>query len=413
MPEPRDRLSVAFTELAVSMLPEVHLPGPDAAHATVRRRRRRRVAVLAVAVAVVVLVPSAAFALLRGNGNAGPDIGNTPTPSASASPTPTPSATTPPQPPGLRVIGDANVRVSTPLDDALLPIPSFGGTAEGCPAGDTRYADGRWQGAPILTDPPIYVVSSIHQVATGDVNRDGTTDWVAAITCQHGIIQGMTAVQVVAFTRDANGPYTLLGPVFVAGGDYDASYPEVAADGVIRLIVSGPLEPVSAIVNEWRSFRWDGAGFAPVGSPVVIPTPEPTDLSLTITPSAVSGPSTVLSVTVHNAGPTSSDYLELRFSASLLDRDAGRLTSISIRPEGLPAELRPFGVCQGTDDCSWMVRLEPVPAGQSATGRITVSLPTTITGGSLNLSVTGFVRGSGTVPNATAGNGATVPITAG
>jgi hypothetical protein len=173
----------------------------------------------------------------------------------------------------------------------------------------------------------------------------------------------------------------------------------------LRRAATGPYESDQA-TSESLSFRWDGFAFGPAGSPVIIPVPDPTNLTLTITPETVSGPSTVLTVTVHNAGPASVDYLELGFSAMLVEGDAGRLTSIPIRPEGFPAGLRPFGSCEVTADCSWSVRLEPVPAGQSATGRFTVSVPSTITGGNMFVYVTGVAQGIGFLDNATNANGA-------
>ena len=78
MPEPHDRLSTAFTEFAMSVLPDVRLPGPEAAHVTVRRRRRRRLALVAASVAVVILAPASAYTLLRPLGNTPPDVGTTP-----------------------------------------------------------------------------------------------------------------------------------------------------------------------------------------------------------------------------------------------------------------------------------------------------------------------------------------------
>jgi len=416
MADSRDQVSVAFTELAVSVMPEVRLPGVEAAHATVRRRRHRRVAVLAAVVAVVLLVPSAAFALMRVRGDAGPDIGGTSapppsSPTGTASPTgsATPSATGSPQGDGLHVIRDAYAPDGRPMDDALLEIPAFPSPgAQHCPAGETQYTHGGWQ-YEVAQDTPENVSSSIEEVATGDVDRDGSTDWVAVISCEFGPLTYMN--QVVAFTKHGNEPYRLLGQVFVPDTNYLAGEPDVATDGVIRLSVTGPAETVQE-TYERRSFQWNGSGFVSVGSPVVLPIPDPTALSLTITPSTVSGPSTMLSVTVHNVGTSSPDYLELMFRASLLDRDAGRLTSISIRPEGLVADLRPHGECRGTAGCAWVVELEPVPAGQSATGRFTVSFPTTITGGNLLVDIAGVTRGYGPRENA-AGGSLVVPLAAG
>jgi hypothetical protein len=150
-----------------------------------------------------------------------------------------------------------------------------------------------------------------------------------------------------------------------------------------------------------------------VGSPVVVPNPGQTNLTLTVSPSEIAGPTTVLSVTVHNAGSVATDELDLSFSPFLLDSDAGALPSISIRPEGLPTALQPHGACQVTADCTWAVRLEPVPPGQTLTGRITVSVPSTVTGGDVFVYVGGVSRGYGYLANATTQNGVRVPFAAG
>lgn len=397
MAEPHDRLSVAFTEFAVSVLPDVKLPGVDAAHTTVRRRQRRRLAIVAACLTIVVVAPAALIALFRGPGHTGPDIGTTPTPT----PSPSPSATA--QPEGLRVIKDSNVRESTPLDNARLPIPSF--EAQGCPEGETQYTGGIWRGAELLADPPTYVESRISALATGDVDRDGTVDVIAKATCRHGLIQGMDSNQLVVFTRLDDGPYRLLGPVFLAGGNYDVFQAEVDADGTIRAIVLGPLEPAGSAVVERHSFRWEGSVFAPVGSPVAVPDPGSTDLSLTVVPAPVSGSALVLIVTVHNAGTTSSDYLEFTFNAA---------AALAIRPEGFPVDLQPIDVqdndCGEPVGCYWRVQTEPVAPGQSASGRFVVAFDGAVRD-SLRVSVVGGTLG-GWQNNVTDRNVVTVAIVA-
>jgi hypothetical protein len=274
--------------------------------------------------------------------------------------------------------------------------------------GATRYTDGVWQG-PNAGDPPAALASEIREVATGDVNRDQVTDWVAVISCQVDLPLGNRGIQVVAFTRNGNGPFTLLGQVFVAGQNYGVEQPEVTADGVVRFIVSGPYESGAQSQAERHSMRWDGARFVAAAAPEAIPFPDPTQLTLTVTPSTVSSRETVLTISIHNGGSESVDYLVLNFSADLSDSPAGQSTAISIRPEGLPA-LLPVGSCQGWFDCSWAVSLEPVPPGQSASGRFTVSLSTPVSG-LLRAHVTGVSLAYGHQPNATNSNALAVPIT--
>jgi hypothetical protein len=402
MPEPHDRLTTAFTDLASSILPEVRLPGPDAARATVRRRRRRRVALVAAAVALLILTPAATMALLTGSGGTGPDIGTT---TAPPSPTTTPAPTGPPSPSTspLRVIADANVREPTPLDDARLPLPSWE-DAVGCPEGETPYTDGTWQG-PLIPGSSIPVESVIRQVATGDVNQDGQTDWVALIDCRFQNYQGGARSQVVAFSRGGDGPYTLLGQPFLGDGNTSLGFPEVLADGTIRVVVGGPLEPAGAATYEWRSFRWTGSGFVPAGAPVAIPNPEPTDLTLTVDPATAASPAAVLTVTVHNGG-ASSDYLLITF------RGSGEL---SIRPENWSADLQPIDVqhnnCGGPTGCYWRVRAVPVAPGQSASARFTVTFGGAVPD-SLQVSVVG-VTTSGWQENRTDQNSVTVTVAAG
>jgi hypothetical protein len=380
MTEPRDRLSAAFTDLAVSLMSEVNLPGTEAARRTVRARRNRRLAVVSAAVAVVILAPGAIVALLRGPGAQTPDIGSTPTTSPAS---PSVSASTGPA--RLAVIADENDR-RTPLDDALLPLPAFG-QGDGCPEGETQYNAGAWQAGSIPT-------SEIWSVTAGDVDRDGTPDDVALISCAYGRIQGTSVSQLVAFTGD--GPYALLGQVIVAEPNYSVAWPEVAEDGTVRALVSGPLEPVGAATHEWRTWRWDGSGFARVGTPEVVGAPSPTDLRLAVSPSTVSGPRTQFTVTVDNAGSTATDYLVLTFAAGAL---------LSIRPEGFNAELRPLG-CDTPAGCRWAARLEPMAPGQSASGRFIVT--GLAAGESLSISVHGWVRGPGSVENRTSQNTTTI-----
>lgn len=418
MTEPFDRLSAAFTDLAASVLPEVDLPGPDTAHATVRRRRRRRIAVVAAVVAVVVLAPATALALLRGSGNTGPDIGTTtPPPSPTVSPTPTASPslspTASPQPAGLRAITDAALGPPTPLDDALLPMPPFPDRAEGCPVGETQYTDGIWQGSMITTTPPTHVRSWIHKVATGDVNGDGAADWIAGIACEYGVDLGSFDSQVVAFTRYGNGAYELLGPVIVLEPGYRAGPAEVAVDGIVRVAVGGPYEGAPPTPSAWRSFRWNGTGFAPVGSPVLIPIPEPSNLTLAVAPATISSPTTVLTVTVHNVGTTSSDYMVLSFRAG---------AALSILPRGFPADLEPNRasdcpverpILDESARCTWTLILEPVPPGQSATGQFTVFGADMVSVREVDVNVEGVVVGAPGQRNATTMNSVSVPIETG
>lgn len=395
MAEPRDRLTDAFTDLAVAMMREVHLPGPAAAQTMIRQRRRRRLAMVAAVVALLIAAPFTAFALLRGTINTDPDIGNTPTPSATTA-TPTPSPSSSPQPAGLRVIADNNVRASTPLDNARLPVPAFGAPADGCPEGETQYTDATWQGARIGAGPA-YVTSRIYSVATGDVNLDGTLDWVVGISCVYGTDLGANVGQIVAFTRDGDGPYVLVGQVIVPDGGRGAGSAEVSADGIIRVVVGGA-EGDPTI--ERHSFRWSGSGFTLVGTPVVIPSPQPSNLRVTVSPSTLSGPVTVLSVTVHNAGPDSTEYLILDFATF------EALSSLSIRPAGFATDLQPHSACL-LAFCTWSATLEPVAPGQSETGQFTVEVSGD-PGGYLFVHVSGGALHN--VPNVTTQNGVRVPI---
>ncbi len=360
MSEPHDRLSTAFTDLAVSLMPEVNLPGPAAARQSVRQRRRHRAAVLAAAVAAIIVVPLAAFALLRGGSSDSPDItpatpSATPSATTSASPSPSTSAAAP----GLRIIRD-HYDPSTPLDDALLPVPWFGDGIVGCPEGETQYTDGAWQGAMMGADPPTYVRSHITMVATGDVDRDGISDWIATLTCNDGRMH-WTHNQLVAYAAAGAGQYRLIGQVFATDGNSGIGAAEVDADGTVRVVVSEGVEPPGLATSEWRTFRWDGSRFVLVGSPEPIPAPEPTNLRVTVSPSTVAGAESVLTVTVENVGLATTDYLVLHLIGLRL-----------VRPEGYAGELSPIG-CDPQGACDWAMRLEPVAPGESASGRFTVS----------------------------------------
>jgi hypothetical protein len=409
MPEPHDRLSTAFTEFAMSVLPDVRLPGPEAAHVTVRRRRRRRLALVAASVAVVILAPASAYTLLRPLGNTPPDVGTTPptasptlTPSPAVTPSVGPSPSSAPPPAGLRIITDGLVGPPTPLDDARLPLPPFGEFDEGCPQGETQYTDGVWEG-PLVGADPYRVRSWIGSVATGDVNQDGLVDWVASVRCRFGPMPGADAQQIVAFTRRAAGPYELVGRVLLTDRSYSA-WPTVTADGTVRLAVHGPYEGGS-LQGEWRSFRWDGLGFVPTGAPEAIPAPEPTDLVLTVSPTTISGSTATLTVTVHNRATTASDFLSVR-----VELVGG--AEWSLRLEGSSVDLQPTRSYYSCDvNCSWDLPVEPVPPGQTAVGRFTVTGPSSAMAEVLNISVVGIVAGLEQA-NATTENYVRVPIDA-
>jgi len=149
----------------------------------------------------------------------------------------------------------------------------------------------------LLADPPTYVRSGIAEVGIAAVNGDGGRDWIAHVTCTFGLIQGSSRSQLVAYADNGAGSYTLIGQVVLTDGNSGLSAAEVSADGTVRAIVSGPYEPAGAITHEWHTYRWDGSGFVTVGSPEPIATPEPSNLTLTVSPSTVSGPQSVLTIT--------------------------------------------------------------------------------------------------------------------
>jgi hypothetical protein len=143
----------------------------------------------------------------------------------------------------------------------------------------------------------------------------------------------------------------------------------------------------------------------PAGAPVAIPNPEPTDLTLTVDPATAASPAAVLTVTIHNGG-ASSDYLLITFRASV---------ELSIRPENWSVDLQPIDVqendCGAPTGCYWRVRTDPVPAGQSASARFTVTFGGAVPD-SLQVSVVG-VTTSGWQENRTDQNSVTVTVAAG
>lgn len=431
MSEPRDLLGAAFRELEESMSQQTRLPGVEAAYATVRRRRHYRIATVSAAVVVFVLAPAVAFAVLRGTGANSPEVGTSPGVTTPA-PSPTGSAT-PSGPPALRVLTD--VYGATALDEALLPVPDF--RLSGCPAGRLQFHSRQWKGTP---DASGFAPSvGIDEVLTGDVNGDGSADVVAWLSCVAGRVQGYQAQQVAAYTENTAGDYALIGQVVSGDGNSVLGWPHLEADGSVRVAVKTPLEPVGGAQSKWHSFRWSGARFEESAAPVVIPPASsmetPTQLAVTVTPQAVTGTRATLTVTVRNAGPTTSDYLVLSFTSR---------KPMTIKADGWPASLVPAGGphgirCQaGTgaeqdalSPCHWAVQVAAVPSGQSATGTFTIELVGSAVGGAgLEVHVggwltvdgggsrgdvgdnrSGFGFNTGGQPNATSANQVTVPIT--
>jgi len=213
---------------------------------------------------------------------------------------------------------------------------------------------------------------------------------------------GADGEHIVAFTRRADGPYELLGRVLLTDRSHYA-WPTVTADGTIRLAVHGPYEgwPVQA---EWRSFRWGGSGFVPAGAPEAIPAPEPTDLVPTVSSTTISSSTATLTVTVHNRATTASDFLSVRVE---LVAGAGW----SIRLEGSSADLQPTRSYSCEVNCYWDLPVAPVPPGQTAVRRFTVTGPSSAMAEALNITVVGIVAGLEQT-NATEENRVRVPIDA-
>jgi hypothetical protein len=191
--------------------------------------------------------------------------------------------------------------------------------------------------------------------------------------------------------------YRLIGQVFATDGNFSIEWPEVNGDGAIRAVVSGPLHsPGTETTSQWRTFQWDGSRFVTVGQPEPVPAPERTNLRLTVSPSTVAGAETVLTVTVENLGPATTDFLELHLTGLRL-----------VRPEGYVGELTPIG-CDSQDACGWTMLLEPVAPGESASGRFAVqAAPSSQT---VSVVVSGGSYGPGQVANLTDENVVTLML---
>jgi hypothetical protein len=391
MSETRDIVGAAFADLEETVMRQTRLAGIEAAYSTVRRRRRNRLVVVAAVTLIVVLAPIAAFALARGTGFSPPDVGTSPSPSVVVSPSPT---TTPSGPPAMRIVDD---EYATPLDDVLLPVPDFG--RQECANGPVQFHSGEWLGSADETGFRPSIV--IDEAVTGDVNGDGAADQVAILRCIAGPIQGNSKSEVVAYTNVA-GTYALIGRVFLADEFTMLSEPQVQSDTTVRVVLYGPVEPVSAAKRQWHTFRWTGASFQPVGQPVdVVVVDEPTNLSVTATAPAVAGGRTALAVTVHNGGPVRSDYLLVSLRSTV---------PFTVRADGLASSLLPRG-CDTYFGCVWAVRVEMLGAGQSATGTFTIEAPGGADGeADLTVSVYGWLVGQGYQMNADDANTVTVPI---
>jgi hypothetical protein len=173
----------------------------------------------------------------------------------------------------------------------------------------------------------------------------------------------MSESQVVAYTR---ATAALIGPI----------------------AVQEELEPISVPPTvRWHTYRWDGAGFGPFGSPVDIPIGEPTGLSLTAT-TATAGWVVTLTLTVHNGGTTPTDFLYLSFlaEAQLVLRH-GTVTYPDMAP--------------GPDTSVWSVFVAAIPPGESATGTFTLEFPPEAAGSTeLTVTVFGYNGRPEPLPNA-------------
>lgn len=237
--------------------PLIRPTGTAAAYATVRHRKRVRSVGVAASALVAVLAGGVAINALGGPGP------TTPTPGGSTSAKPTPSATTSPSPLPVATGGALHG-----LADAVLDLPARKVLTKNCPAGPTRFRDGK-AGADVWIDSAVET----------DLDADGRPEQVALIYCRPGEIP---LGQVVAFRRGADG-FTTLG-VVVQVETPRALPPQQTpitveritklagnASGEIQVEV-GNLETTYSDLSggptglyQWRSYRWNGTAFVQSG----------------------------------------------------------------------------------------------------------------------------------------------------
>ncbi|GIH18878.1 DUF11 domain-containing protein [Rugosimonospora africana] len=337
--------------------------GTVAAIATARRRRKVRVASIVAGVAVVVVTAGTAYAA-RGPAEHVPPpvIGNQNSPSPAGSPSASSSPSTAPTDTGTPSAGSsgAGTGASGPhdpddLSDATLNLPAVYG--DSCPHGATRFTNGSAN-----------QYTKIDKVLSADVDRDGSWDDVAMISCRPG--EGAMR-QVVAYHRKANGTFTTIGLVAKLelgpnSTEKINNIDDVKVSGSAVMVHVGDYASTSTDggqasgVWQWRTYGWKGGAFAQTGGSTSF-VADTSNVRLTTVVSnltfdpPVNGKRTGrLTITVRNTGSRSVKQLELRVVTS--NGDIGRSTAC---PEGQNSTP----ICQ----------LGPLAAGASKTVTLTTT----------------------------------------
>ena len=256
-------------------------PGPPAKHG-----RRWWIGWVAGLIALAVAISLSLYFALRGDAARPAAAGPSTSPSATTSapavnlPSAVPSATASgnaSRPPSATAIAAPDGRIAVDvLKNATLVIPPWpqGYLASGAlKFTNGTYNDPSGDGAKSIT---------IVRIIYGDVDRDGATETVAAIT---GGLAG--SEQLLAFDRNYAGQLVTRG-VVVSTIDpirqFDMTNFSIASAGVVSVRVAdyaGCCGDQTKPLWQWRSYGWNGNGFGQVGGPTAFPVnPQVTETAL-------------------------------------------------------------------------------------------------------------------------------------
>jgi hypothetical protein len=353
-------------------------PEPPESH-----RRTRRIAVLAALAALVLLLPIATYLLLRNGGGQ-----STPPGSAMPSPTPpatAPATTSPPVTASPSRAPDGRIPLDT-LGNSTLTIPPWPADNVRGPSGRVRFHDGvhtitRSDPADAHR-PPTGTQLAILAVTYGDVDRDGADETVAEIGC---LIEGGSK-QLVAFDRNTSGRIITMGQVVATTGeirDVRDGSARVGADGVITVRLGdyqGCCDDQTPQSWQDRGYRWHKGRFAQVNGPTRMTVNRYVTETSMATGELVLGPAVdgyrygTLTVTIRHRWGTRPGHLVVEFYPSPGLERAGTAWPPVTTPPTSPG---------------FTVTVNPPAARGTITHTFAFRRPATLTGGTLDLEVSG------------------------
>lgn len=339
-------------------------------------RSQQTIGVSLAAVGALLVLAAGVLLLLHHGGVKTPDLATgQPTGSAGPSGSAEPSGSAGPS----KAAGGPTVnfrydggRAQSDLDEATVVLPTFGGDI--CPSGPTKFHSGHWA---YPDANPLGLGATLAAVVVADVTGDSTPEHLVLVTCKSGSdIGGYNAVVIAVAGVASNGTFNLVGQVI--SGKFEVSTgvltelsdPQVAADHSVRVLVHTINENGDDTGRQWHAFKWGGTAFASAGNTPAPVQTAPTQLSvklaattLKLQGAASAGPHGQFSYTITNHGGGSSTSLRVTLDSSLP-------LAVSV-----PGALGPLARSDAVStDRSWLFTIDPVPAGQTVTGTMVLTL---------------------------------------